>query len=276
MKTVVYLYASEQDAKRDRYFQATGFIVSVPASDISGSFKYLVTNEHVVQSLNFTVFARISRKGGGVICLRVPKTYWKIDRKNDIAVAPVDPDYETWDFAHVGIEQFASPESVLAHKIGPGDEIYLISRTVIAGAKQIHGNFSIVRFGNVAMSPNQDEPYFLVELRSVGGHSGSPVFVYDLPYHWNSVRSRGEAFKIFLLGINCGHIRDYSPILTPTESGELMENKKWVAEHHISIAEVQPIWKLLPLLNCKKFVRDRDAAEKEVREQLKYGSFVHD
>jgi hypothetical protein len=274
MKTVVYLYASESDAMQDRRFRGTGFVISLPVADLSGNFQYLVTNDHVLQDCKRMIVARFTHKNGGLVCVRIPKSHWVTDRANDLAVAPVNPSGE-WDYAHVGTEMFITPDFVPARNIGPGDEVYLISRTVTV-VKQKLGNFGTVRFGNVAMNPNQTEPYFLVELRSVSGHSGSPVFLYDLPHHWESVRSRDQSFHIVLLGVNCGHIRDYSPILSPTATGQLIENKKWVAEHHISIAQVEPAWKLMPLLNHKKFVEARNKAEETAREQMKVGQIVQD
>jgi len=273
MKTIVYLYASRENAVKDSEFVATGFLVSVPASSTLDSFIYLVTNWHVLKHCSWTIFARFGRKGGGTVCVRVPRARWSVDPSSDLAVAAINVP-EKADHAHIPIEDFLTKEKIGKHKIGPGDEVFLISRMVMP-TKQTKGNFAIVRFGNVAMNPNVHEPYFLVELRSMGGHSGSPVLVYDLPYHWESVRKHDESFRLFLLGINCGHVRDYSPIIG-IMNGKKIQNRKWLSQEHTSIAEAQPVWKLMPLLNSKKFVAARKKAEAEAREQLARGSLVYD
>jgi hypothetical protein len=126
------------------------------------------------------------------------------------------------------------------------------------------------------MNPNEHEPYFLVELRSLGGHSGSPVFIYDVPYHWGSVRKRSESYNWFLLGVNSGHIFDYSPIVSFTADGkDIVKGPKWLQENHIAMALVRPAWHLNALLNHDIFKQARERAVEEAMEK-KVGHFRND
>jgi len=68
--------------------------------------------------------------------------------------------------------------------LGYGDDIFMVGRFITFDGKQ--RNTPVVRFGQISMLPAEpvevdggraQEEVFLVECRSIGGLSGSPVFV---------------------------------------------------------------------------------------------------
>ena len=105
-----------------------------------------------------------------------------------------------------------------------------------------------VRFGHLAMLP-QSAPHprglkqesFVVEMMSIGGYSGSPVFIYEhqtiLPGD-TSMRFPG----LRLLGINWGHhpttLRVYEKLRSSLEKTDL-----WVKSNS-GMANVAPAWKI--------------------------------
>lgn len=96
--------------------------------------------------------------------------------------------------------------------IGIGDEVFMTGLFTNHSGKE--KNIPIVRIGNIAAMP--DEPIrsadfgnlhaYLVELRSLGGLSGSPVFVYLTPSRIiNGTHNLNSYAEFFLLGLLHGH-----------------------------------------------------------------------
>jgi hypothetical protein len=89
------------------------------------------------------------------------------------------------DIQPVGLELFLDNEKIEKHNIGTGDEIFIAG--LFTEVTETSKNIPIVRIGNVAMMPGEKIPYkdgklieaYLVEARSTGGLSGSPVFVRE-------------------------------------------------------------------------------------------------
>src|SRR5207237_1083251 len=106
-------------------------------------------------------------------------------------------------------------QHVLDQKVGVGDDIYMIGRFVNHEGRA--KNTPSARFGNISMMPGEaieighgstPQESFAVELRSMCGYSGSPVFVEmsgwrnidgDLKMHWD---------QDVLLGVHWGHINE--------------------------------------------------------------------
>jgi hypothetical protein len=79
------------------------------------------------------------------------------------------------------------------------------------------------RFGNIAQMPNEpviikrfEQDCFLVEARSIGGFSGSPVFWHVLPFAGGAYRPKGNLqLGPLLLGVELGYIYDWTPVCGP-------------------------------------------------------------
>jgi hypothetical protein len=95
---------------------------------------------------------------------------------------PVDYNILDVEWIHYP-EMFATPEVIEREGIGIGDEIAIIGLFTRFSGKGRH--FPIARIGNLAMLPTERIPVggfapmeaYLAEGRSIGGLSGSPVYV---------------------------------------------------------------------------------------------------
>jgi hypothetical protein len=99
----------------------------------------------------------------------------------DVAVLPCNIEPEM-DVLSISTKHFWSPSANGDQKIGIGDEVFFPGLFTYAPGHR--RNIPILRHGNLAMLP--DEPIqvdsgfaevYLIEARSIGGISGSPVFV---------------------------------------------------------------------------------------------------
>jgi hypothetical protein len=105
---------------------------------------------------------------------------------------------------------------------------------------------------------------FLVEMHSLSGFSGSPVFVHIPP---GSYRGKDKGMMPFyseeigLVGIDTGHKQLTSPVLGPLGQETGMRVKL-----NTGVAIVSPVWKILEVLNEDEFVKQRKEVERKRRE----------
>jgi hypothetical protein len=132
---------------------------------------------------------RVNKIGGGVAILRghADTKWWyhPTDREHvDAALTMFLPDeLEDLDIFTVHADLFADERRIKDLHIGAGDEVFIpgLFTKVMTTAQ----NVPIVRVGNLAMVPGERIPFkdgkmfdaYLIESRSIGGLSGSPVFV---------------------------------------------------------------------------------------------------
>jgi hypothetical protein len=124
--------------------------------------------------------------------------------------------YDRLNVEWVFEEMFATPEVMEQAGIGIGDEIAVVGLfTRFWGQNQY---FPIVRIGNLAMLPKERIPAekfdpmeaYLAEGRSIGGLSGSPVYVRET-LNMNVSGRNGELLpfagtgQIYFLGLMHGH-----------------------------------------------------------------------
>jgi hypothetical protein len=132
----------------------------------------------------------------------------------DAAVLPWQPaaTVDVWPFP---IKDSVTPELIAREGIGPGEDVFVVGLfSPRAGQTR---NIPIIRVGNIAAMP--DEPIetatgrqeaYLVELLSIGGLSGSPVFTYlggirREPSKDEKISVTARAGAIYLLGLMNGH-----------------------------------------------------------------------
>lgn len=172
--------------------QATGFFVAIACRRVAGHFVYFVTAKHVAEDLkDKEAYFLVNKKGGGLVKLLPPEdSQWSLhpsDDTADVAALSVEIDPRA-DIIGIPENEFVSAEDFekdnqgLEGKFGIGDETVTIGLfTEAPGTTRI---FPIVRHGNVAMLPTEqiqtDLGYadvYLIEARSIGGMSGSPVWI---------------------------------------------------------------------------------------------------
>jgi len=168
---------------------ATGFFLAIPCESPElkeQRFVYFVTAKHVATDLqDREIFFLINKKGGGASNqTAVIGNRWEVhptDANADVAVIQVAM-HPSADIVPVAVETIGLPEKLNKITAGIGDETHTVGLfSAVPGNQQ---NMPIVRCGNIAMMPTEQiqtelgyTDVYLVEARSIGGMSGSPVFV---------------------------------------------------------------------------------------------------
>jgi hypothetical protein len=119
-------------------------------------------------------------------------------------------------------------------------------------------NLPIIRFGNIAMIPDEPVPTrigmieaYLIEARSIGGLSGSPAFVYK--------RAQGRV-KLYLMGLMHGHWD-----IPPENKNDLAITDSF-GSVNMGIAIVVPAKKILEVINHPELVAIRQEKDKKVEQ----------
>jgi hypothetical protein len=201
----------------------TAFLVYVPVGKFI--FYYLVTAKHCVTKAfekYGALYARINTASGSSELVKLNGTWACSDDEGvDIAVLPWIPDAK-YALGSVDIRTSAFEGNLKANGIGIGNEV------IVVGLFRLHygseRNIPIVRHGILAAMPGEplkekhtNKPFkaYLAEIQSIGGLSGSPVFVFVpamqlLAHHKNieqrdAMRKRWPAGFLYLLGVIRGH-----------------------------------------------------------------------
>lgn len=169
----------------------TVFVVGVKAESGGGIYLHLVTAKHVSDMIDPGPFLiGLNGKNGRPILLKSSDewTWWhhpKTPDSVDVAVMPFATakiqDFNVEWIPEEGL--FVTPERMRKFGIGIGDETACIGLfTPFSGSTEL---IPVVRSGIIAMLPRDPVPTkdcgpmqaVLIESRSIGGLSGSPVFV---------------------------------------------------------------------------------------------------
>lgn len=258
---------------QNRVFPAgTGFFMSMPAQDESITFVYIITARHVIEgiarkSLDNKVLLRLNRRAGDTNLIETDVPDWRfhpIDSSADVAALAYAPDTAVYKYRALPKSMLVTRELIEEHSIGPGDEVFFPGLFVNhVGHLR---NLPLVRIGNIAAMPEErvntaDGPIdaYLVEARSIGGLSGSPVLVHLLLGRGGSI-DLGQA-RFYLLGLMHGHFD--SPL---TEADEPIERENQTERVNMGIAIVVPSEKIAEVLDHPHFILGRQMTE-EARRQ---------
>jgi hypothetical protein len=195
----IYLYASEGDAEAGKRSGGSGFLVGILTDDLPSNvwIIYAVTNKHVVQRGNSVI--RVRTKDGVHSVKPIDERAWMYHPDgDDLAVCPVQFDWDALKCSLIKRDVFLDKAMAARFNIGVGDEAFVVGRFINHEGRQ--QNLPTARFGCIAQMPIEpvkqsgtgfDQESFLVEIRSIGGYSGSPVFVHIPKF---SVRSGVEGW----------------------------------------------------------------------------------
>lgn len=284
-RSIAFLYRTREEAEERRELGGTGFIVGrslAKSDDLYGAphcAGYLVSNRHVVHDGGACVASVAKSSGDGNEILDIDQNDWIAHPDgDDIAIASLSG-YATGTMSRhlIHENEFLTRETLRELDVGNGDDIYMIGRFVGLDGKTT--NQPAVRQGSISISNasiyvNREKRYqegYAVEMRSRGGFSGSPVFVYRTemgkmpgrvaPETANKVSAKGTSFAFFqsdlnaLLGVNWGYILN--------ENGD-----------NTFMNGVVPAWKISELLDVPELKKHHDKLEAEIREELGKGGAV--
>lgn len=202
---------------------ATGFIVALPceSSAMAGlTTTYFVTAKHVAQDLKGReIYVLVNKVGGGVLTIsQLGEHFWlhPSDKTADVAIIQIGGGQPELDVRTITAGHLVTPDLIDKFDIGVGDEVFMTGLfTAVPG---IEKNLPIVRHGNIAMMPTEQiqtelgfADVYLIEARSIGGISGSPVFVRPTALGKGMLADGSSADMFapghgaFLLGVAHGH-----------------------------------------------------------------------
>lgn len=252
-----------------RQLAGTGFFVSRHILGGSYHFSYIVTAKHVIDAIRDNlcdkVLLRINFKDGNAYWVETPIDLWishPDDTEVDVAIAGF-PMEDEFDCASLPTFTFLTDEIISQERIGAGEDIAITGLFVNHYGHQ--RNIPIIRGGIISAMPEEKVQTqsglidaYLIEARSIGGLSGSPVFAYLGISRMldGEVRHQHSHPAMYLLGLMHGHY----DIGTLPSSGALRRENV-----NMGIGIVVPATKILEVIN-QPMVRK---GEKKVEEQLK-------
>ncbi len=204
----------------------------VPDNENTGCL-HLVTAKHVAIALqNGEAVIAMNGKDGLPLWMKnttqVPWFYHP-DKAVDVAVLPMaSARLHDYDYQEIPTTIFITSQRTAEYNIGVGDEIVLLGLfSPFVGSLRFT---PIARSGIIAMMPEGELPHprfltmeaYLVESRSRGGLSGSPVFVRNTinPHavDANGITTTFSASSDFhLLGLLSGHLKEGSGSVSNAE-----------------------------------------------------------
>lgn len=182
-------------------------------------FQHIVTARHVIENLEVEdIYIRGNLKGNGIEVYVTKKSEWVFhpeksnNRYIDVAILPSHAPPDKFDILHMSIEkEMVTPEIIVDEAIGIGDDIFTVG--LFTNHYGQARNIPVVRSGIISAMPS--EPMYteygymngyLVETHSLGGISGSPVFVQMAPLRVINAEVR-QSMKLthYFLGLVSGH-----------------------------------------------------------------------
>ncbi len=238
---------------------------------------YLITAKHVIEKIKdlgiHEILLRVNLADGKSVPISVPINLWRFhptDKNVDVAILNIGmPD--NWDHLMLPLTMFTSAKLITDHQIGVGDEVFITGLF-----RHHHGhkrNVPIIRIGNIAamdeelVTTQEFGPIsaYLIEARSIGGLSGSPVFVNlgVVRKIDGEVRMSKGGDMVFFLGLIHGHF----DVSTDRIDGALDPSVEHV---NTGIAIVIPYYKIEEALNHPDFIK----GEEEIARRLQQNKLV--
>ena len=251
-------------------FGGTCFFVGVPKTDNNPLHTAIVTAKHIIDeirkdSVDGIVYLRLNLRDGQVAIAKTPLEHWEVhptDRSVDVAALQASPASDT-DHLAFSAEDFATEDFVKKEGVGLGDEVFLVGLfSEHYGKKR---NIPIVRIGNIAAMP--EEPVsvpglgsidaYLIEARSIGGLSGSPVFVNlgNVRVHEGELKYLRNGAAFYLLGLMLGHWNRKVPVAA--------QHEDYIESVNMGIGIVVPARKILEVIDQPGFVERGEHWAKE-------------
>jgi hypothetical protein len=272
--SVFYLYPSQDAAEQGRSAGGTGFLTSISSTtDPREKYTYAVTNKHLIDDIYPVI--RLNTKEGGIDYLPADQSSWTISVDDDLAILEISLN-ENHAYYAIPEEYYLTEKEVEEYDIGAGDDVYMIGRFV--NRDGVLRNTPSARFGNISIMGGEDVEHRLghlqenisVEMRSIGGYSGSPVFVYLPPLSIRPKRDpRSTALRQWLLGVDWGHVPQRLPVKLKTG---MDHPEGCFVESHTAMANVVPAWRLREMLDVPTFFHRRRTRDDEIAEELRLGT----
>ena len=264
LECCIYLYPSGD--KLHNQLGGTGFLVGRRSKvDFRRIHVYAVSNRHVVEGTSDKRAAPVIRVNheGEATFLPTPtrSDEWALCDTDDLAAIRIDSD-GNYAGRYVETERIKDVRRPFQYRADLGDEVFLVGRYVdLAQEKK---NVSTVRCGNIAMLPEMLPcPYlkskvqlsYLLELRTVPGFSGSPVFDYIPGRRIEEGTLKKDHDSPKLLGV----LWTIHALSKTTDK-----------DHFSGLSGMLPAWRLLEFLeNNEKLIEDWNVAEQQIEREIR-------
>jgi hypothetical protein len=278
LKCVTFVCVEVTNNGQNHYVPGgTGFLVSVPSQESSGvHYIYLVTAKHNIEGIAGNNSAiRVNSKDGKVLDVPITKETRWFEHPNDPNIdVVVTPFYnEEFDMKTIPISMLLRSQDELRERdIGIGDDVFITGLfTRHYGEKR---NLPIVRVGNIAMLSDEKVwvswhdgcaiDAYLIEARSIGGISGSPVFFSKSPLKGGNLNLGKNEF--YLGGLIHGHW----PVSEDKIDSLFTDNMKDSEERNVNmgIAIVVPAEKILEVLNQEELKKMRNTGDEARKQEI--------
>jgi len=250
-----------------------GFFVGDPLGVHDAAAVYVVTAKHCVQPLDeqengpfHKTWLRVNLRHAGSMHLEIPPEMWVCHASADVAVLPLALNQHTFDYLYYPVRHGATAEFIKRHSVTPGEDVFITGLLISHPGKS--RVLPIMRVGNIAAFPEdpitlltgQDSAY-LVEVRSLGGLSGSPAFVHLLPAHadargvvGHATEPAGATRRTYLMGLVHGFF--------PTVENDPDGIGEWAqVPLNTGISIVVPLERVLDIIDCPALVGERELAK---------------
>jgi hypothetical protein len=260
----------------DGSFRFAGSGLFFGDDSVEPKYAYIITARHVIdwirEHLLIEVWLRVNTKSGGCewICTDLSRWICSEDPSLDVAICYGSPT-ETLDHMILHRHLALTPDIAQTLNVGVGSEVFITG--LFANYAGDLRNVPIVRVGNLAAYPEERIPVrgfrqmdaFLIEARSIGGLSGSPVFYHahgshlgvfrpfapawlspiPAPQPWaeDDAKARGM-ISFYLMGIIHGH---YNQKAIAENEPDAIRND--IEELNTGIAIVVPVGKILSFID---------------------------
>lgn len=264
-------FVGNYDKQRD-HFSPNGTAFFVGHITDGRYFQQFVTAKHVIDEIaGDRVYLRMNRIAGGFHIVGVDKRQWLFhsdpgkNRVVDVAILPLDINANDIELLHISTQDTVVTDDVIKKMhISIGEDVYLTGLfTTHFGETK---NLPVLRCGTIAAMP--EEPLwtkwgymeaYLIELRSIGGLSGSPVWVQFPPFRMiNStiVETTGTienpVFPQYFLGMISGHyvIENAEDAIVENEISRATDNapRQETGKINTGLAIVVPAQKILEVI----------------------------
>jgi hypothetical protein len=279
LNCVFYLYPDAASANAGRKLGGSGFWVSYESSRLSNySWLFAVSNRHVVHKMGASVIRANARQHVGFEIIESEPTDWiEHPDGHDIAILPMafSQIVRTIDLMVLPLNMFAKVGDLVDETIGIGDDVYMIGRFI--NHEGTPRNTPSVRFGNISMLPfepiyidaqTKPQESFAIEMRSMCGYSGSPVFVEvgGMQRRSNGSTTMGPPRQLFL-GVHWGHIIEpwtVRKIIVSAKPTALQDGEREIEQvsANTGMNGVVPAWRLREMLDLP-IVRDMIQREED-------------
>ncbi|MGA8149732.1 MAG: hypothetical protein WB952_02050 [Terriglobales bacterium] len=267
-------------------YGGTGYFVGVDGAYGSPSWIYLVTARHVAEKIDGLDFVvRVNRKDGPPAIINGVGTKWWYHPTEpdmvDSAVVPwglPDGVGPTLDVATLPLAMFATDKVLAQQNIGIGDQVFVVG--LFTRVQKTSRSIPICRIGNIAMVPGEPIYFgnklieaYLIESRSIGGLSGSPVFVRNTVNLQGLKDGSGQPLSaaitsntFYFLGSVIGHWDQPGPqdVISQVEAVNM------------GIAPIVPAQKIVETINHPELVEMRKQWDEKVRASNKDHAVLDD